>query len=73
MKDNIINWLGTMTCFYFINKDSIYQQLYICGLLVFRVPELLVQEQPCSTSAGTDCIITRMLTATAAWLACVCI
>lgn len=34
-----------MTCFYFINKDSIYQQLYVCGLLVFRVPELLVQER----------------------------
>lgn len=27
MKDNIINWQGTMTCFYFINKDLIYQQL----------------------------------------------
>lgn len=22
-----------MTCFYFINKDSIYQQLYICRLV----------------------------------------
>lgn len=46
-----------MTCFYFINKDSIYQQLYVCGLLVFRVPELLVQERLCSTSTGADCII----------------
>lgn len=62
-----------MTCFYFINKDSIYQQLYICGLLVFRVPELFAQERPCSTSSGTDCIITTMLTATAVRLTCVCI
>lgn len=63
MKDNIINWLGTLTWFYFINKDSIYQQLHVCGLLVFTVPELLVREQLCSRS---DCIIAPMSIATAA-------
>lgn len=47
-----------MTCFYFINKDSIYQQLHIFGFLVFRVPELLLQTAP-----SADCIISTMLTA----------
>lgn len=44
-----------MACFYFVNKDSIYWQLQVCGFLVFRAPELLLQRLLALTASLPQC------------------